>query len=75
MSNNWGALQRGGLFHALKSYFIRKVSRSITIAMIAMTNIAFSYLVPDVLLHSKEIGVKPPQLSLIPYTKYSINEF
>ena len=41
----------GGLFYALKSYLIRKVSRSITIAMIAMTSIAFSYFVTDDLLH------------------------
>ena len=34
-----------------KSYLIRKVSRSITIAMIAMTSIAFSYFVTDGLLH------------------------
>lgn len=34
-----------------KSYLIRKVSRSITIAMIAMTSIAFSYFVTDDLLH------------------------
>ena len=53
----------GGLFYALKSYFIRKVSRSITIAMIAMTSIAFSYFVTEGFLHSREIGGKPPHLS------------
>ena len=41
-----------GFFFALMSYFIRKVSRSITTAMIAIINIAFSYLVTDGLLHS-----------------------
>ena len=56
----------GGLFYALKSYFIRKVSRSITIAMIAMTSIAFSYFVTDGLLHSGEIGGKPPQFTKHP---------
>ena len=50
-------------FYALKSYFIRKVSRSITIAMIAMPSIAFSYFVTEGFLHSREIGGKLPHLS------------
>ena len=52
-----------GLFYALKSYFIRKVSRSITIAMIAMPSITFSYFVTEGFLHSREIGGKLPHLS------------
>ena len=63
----------GGLFYALKSYLIRKVSRSITIAMIAMTSIAFSYFVTDGLLHSREIGGKPPQFTKHPKLRYLVN--
>jgi len=33
---------------------------SITSAIIAITSIAFSYFVTDGLLHSREIGGKPP---------------
>ena len=54
----------GGFFYALLSYFIRKVSRSITSAIIAMINITFSYFVTDSLLHSCEIRGKPPHFTM-----------
>lgn len=36
-----------------------------------MVNIAVSYAVIDSLLHSREIGGKPPQIASIPYEMYS----
>ena len=46
------ALLYGRAFLCSFPYFIRKVSVSITSAIIAMTSIAFSYFVTDGLLHS-----------------------
>lgn len=42
------------------------MSASITKAISAMINIVFSYFVTDSLLHSREIGGKPPQMQASP---------
>jgi len=50
------------------------VSVSITSAIIAITSIAFSYFVTDGLLHSREIGGKPPVFEKRPLLSFIVQK-